>query len=276
MNLPTMSSYSGKQLRNIAPSSSSFWNPGLSEKDRRAAVLDVGTGTGTWAIEIANTHQYSDVLGVDIDWGLMNRNHKSKYGNVDFAAVDVEEPLPWPKRRFDVIHVKGILLEIPNYTRLIEKLAMVLRPDGLLVIAECETKHVSTNHQEIPKCLKQWDTCVTTAFGNQGIDVDFPSKIMSSIAISGVFTSSPYHQHLGVPAGSNSTVRGDPLTMAKAGQMHPQLLLANMRKVLPTLVNHGYDQHELEILLQSCLTELTKPNAGYYQRLFAVYATKMY
>ncbi|WVQ64907.1 uncharacterized protein L199_003076 [Kwoniella botswanensis] len=241
---------------------------------RRTAVLDVGTGTGKWAIHIANTNQYSDVLGVDIDWRLMNRDVKSKYGNIDFAAVDVEEPLPWPRGKFDVIHVKGLLLEISNYVRLIEKLAMVLRPGGLLVITEVETSYVSSTGQELPRNLKQWDACVEAAFGSKGIDVDFPSKINHSIANSGVFAQNPYCLQLAIPAGSY--MRGDPLTLAGRGQMHSQVLLSTLKKILSVLIEYGYNQNELENLLQSCLAELSNPQARYYQRLFAVYATKIY
>nr|XP_019050375.1 hypothetical protein I302_00806 [Kwoniella bestiolae CBS 10118]OCF29305.1 hypothetical protein I302_00806 [Kwoniella bestiolae CBS 10118] len=208
-----------------------------------------------------------------IDWRLMNRDAKSKFGNIDFAAVDVEEPLPWPRGKFDVIHVKGLLLEISNYVRLIEKLAMVLRPGGLMVITEVETSYVSSTDQEIPRSLKQWDACVNAAFGSKGIDVDFPSKIMYSIANSGVFASNPYCQQLAVP--SYSYTRGDPLTVARSGQTHPNLLSANFKKILSTLIEYGYNQHELEGLMQSCLAELSNPHAGYYQRLIAVYATKV-
>ncbi|OCF57901.1 hypothetical protein L486_03923 [Kwoniella mangroviensis CBS 10435] len=227
------------------------------------------TYIGEWAIHIANTNPYSDVLGVDIDWRLMNRDVKSKYGNIDFAAVDVEEPLPWPRGSFDVIHVKGLLLEITNYVRLIEKLAMVLRPGGLLIITEVETSYGFSTGQELPRNLKQWDACVEAAFGSRGIEVDFPSRINHSIANSGVFAPNPYCQQLAVPAGSY--MRG-----ARRGQMHPQVLSSTLKKILSVLIEYGYNQNELENLIQSCLVELSNPQANYYQRLFSVYAIKIY
>jgi hypothetical protein len=43
----------------------------------------------------------------------------------------------------DVIHVKSVLYDVPGYTSLIDKLAMVLRPGGLLVLVEAEARYVS-------------------------------------------------------------------------------------------------------------------------------------
>ncbi|WWC68618.1 uncharacterized protein I206_102548 [Kwoniella pini CBS 10737] len=230
---------------------------------------------GTWAIEVANTHSFSDVLGVDINWGMMTHNTRSRYGNLDFAAVDVEEPLPWPRGSFDVIHVKGLLLEISHYTRLIEKLAMVLRPGGLLAIVEIDPNHVSADGHQLPKCLRQWDACVRSALGGRGVDIDFPSRIGSVIANAGVFASNPYSQYLGVPASSHIS-RGDVNSAARSGQIHHQLLIANLRKTFSALVEYGYNRPDLEDMFSSCLAELTNPNATYVHRLYAVYATKAY
>ncbi|WRT65699.1 uncharacterized protein IL334_002645 [Kwoniella shivajii] len=240
---------------------------------RRSSILDVGTGTGMWAIQMANVHPFADVLAVDVDWSLWSNNH-ARNGNVDFAAIDVTEPLPWPRGIFDVIHVKGFLLEVPNYSRLIEKLAVALRPGGLMIIVEAEPGYISANYEFLPECLRKWNACVQSAYANQNIDVHFPSKIASSIAASGVFRPTANHQNYRLPV--ESYARGDIFTLAKAGQIHPQVLTAEMRKMLIRLLEYGYDQHELESLLQDCILEMLNPNSNYTQNLFAVYATKNY
>lgn len=43
----------------------------------------------------------------------------------------------------DLIHVKGLLLDVPNYSSLTERLAVILRPGGLLVLIESEPNYVS-------------------------------------------------------------------------------------------------------------------------------------
>nr|XP_018264730.1 uncharacterized protein I303_02909 [Kwoniella dejecticola CBS 10117]OBR86888.1 hypothetical protein I303_02909 [Kwoniella dejecticola CBS 10117] len=154
----------------------------------------------------------------------------------------------------DLIHVKGLLLQISHYPRLIEKLAMVLRPGGLLVVAEFDPTHISADGYETPRCLRQWDACVKADAGGRGANIHFPSQIASVIAGAGVFVSNPYSQYLAIPASSH-TNRGDPFSAARSGQIHQQLLSANMRKTFADLVEYGYNQPDLEVMLSNCLAE---------------------
>ena len=47
--------------------------------------------------------------------------------------------------RIDVIHVKTLLLDVPHYTNIIERLAVTLRPGGLMVLVEVEPRYVSAH-----------------------------------------------------------------------------------------------------------------------------------
>lgn len=90
----------------------------------------------------------------------------SRHGNIDFATVgrlpsrftlisDVRLPLPWPAHSFgrlhrllsslaqDIIHIRSIMLEVPDYASIIERLAVTLRPGGMLVMMEAEPCFVS-------------------------------------------------------------------------------------------------------------------------------------
>ncbi|OCF30592.1 hypothetical protein I316_07795 [Kwoniella heveanensis BCC8398] len=236
-----------------------------------SSLLPLSTETGTWATEIANAQPFADVLGVDIDWEVHSPG-TSQNGNIDFSTVDVTRPLPWGRDQFDLIHIKGLLLDMPSYSQLIERLAMVLRPGGMLVIVESEPAYRSAAGSQLPASLRTWDACVREAYASKGIDVSTASRLVSSVAASGVFSSSPYCQQLGLPLGGY--MRGDSYTLQKAGQLHSRLVASTLKTMVPSLVEHGYSKLDIDQLLQSVLAELGRPEAKYFQRLFAVYATK--
>nr|XP_031862936.1 uncharacterized protein CI109_001411 [Kwoniella shandongensis]KAA5530008.1 hypothetical protein CI109_001411 [Kwoniella shandongensis] len=238
---------------------------------RRSKVLDVGTGTGVWAMDLANSQPYADVLAVDVDWSMISRN-RSRYGNIDFLTVDITKPLLWEAETFDVIHVKEMSLEIPQYEDLLRRLAVFLRPGGLLVLIESQASFVSLTGHDLPSPIRQWEACVDEAFSARAIDKSIPNNLLHIVDNCGIFASSPIAGTVRIPVAR--ATRSDPATLARAGHLHPQVLAANLHQMLPTLVDHSYPSAQLETLLEECLEELTKSNTSYYQRLFAVFAYK--
>jgi ubiquinone/menaquinone biosynthesis C-methylase UbiE len=102
-----------------------------------ASILDVGTGTGRWAREMAQEFPAAKVLGVDITpppadepagpGALDLRPH-----NYAFAAANVLEGLPFPDASFDFVHMRLLYLAIPRdrWPFVISELVRVARPGG--------------------------------------------------------------------------------------------------------------------------------------------------
>ncbi|KAK4683581.1 hypothetical protein P7C73_g6660, partial [Tremellales sp. Uapishka_1] len=140
---------------------------------RRSKVLDVGTGTGTFAIQLANAHPYADVIAIDNDWSHFASPRAISNGNVDFATVG-ESTVPsvraWNPSDLEarhVVHVKGLLLHLPHYCTVVERLAVVLRPGGLFVLVESEPGY-RTSQGPLSPGLKTLDACVQQAFSARG------------------------------------------------------------------------------------------------------------
>jgi len=65
-------------------------------------VLDVGTGTGCWAVEFADRHPGAHVIGTDLFPGQPNYIPP----NVEFQIDDVRMPWNFGPERFDFIHIR--------------------------------------------------------------------------------------------------------------------------------------------------------------------------
>jgi len=96
-------------------------------------VLDLGTGGGIWAIEMADEFPRAEVIGID----LAPIQPKTVPPNCTFELCDLDQRhLPYPDGHFDLIHARSMHIGIENYPRFLDEISRLLRPRGLLIIIE--------------------------------------------------------------------------------------------------------------------------------------------
>lgn len=108
-----------------------------------ARVLDLASGTGTWAMKVARTHPSAQVLGVDRSRHMMNlaRTQAHHLKNCTFQQMDImEHPLPLPDTTFDVVHMRLIFsFQTPTtWPALLQECARLLKPGGVLISTEVD------------------------------------------------------------------------------------------------------------------------------------------
>jgi ubiquinone/menaquinone biosynthesis C-methylase UbiE len=112
----------------------------LAHPDRAARILDIGTGTGQVALEIApHVLPGGQVVGVDLSDGMLSaaKSKATQRGlvqEVEFCRMDGES-LGFKDRSFDVVVSLFALLHFPRPLVAVAEMFRVLRPGGRIVIA---------------------------------------------------------------------------------------------------------------------------------------------
>ncbi|GKT55105.1 methyltransferase domain-containing protein [Colletotrichum tofieldiae] len=94
-------------------------------------VLDIGTGTGIWAMQFGDDHPEADVLGVD----LSAIQPEFTGPNVQFEIDDLEEEWTY-SQPFDYIHSRFMTSSIANWKDLLTKSFNNLNPGGYIELQE--------------------------------------------------------------------------------------------------------------------------------------------
>ncbi|PGH04178.1 hypothetical protein GX51_03686, partial [Blastomyces parvus] len=118
-------------------------------------VLDLGTGTGSWAVEFADRHQKSQVIGTDI------RPIQRIFipPNCAFVIDDFEAEC-----LFDFIHMREIAGSVRDYPKLFGQAYRHLAPGGFLEVQGMETEFFSDDGtHERAVTVMQWQRLLVEA-----------------------------------------------------------------------------------------------------------------
>jgi len=128
-------------------------------------VLDVGTGTGIWAIEFAERHPESDVLGID----LSPIQPEYVPPNCRFEVDDADDEWVF-SHPFDYIHGRYICAFLSDPNRFMANIFAALRPGGHVEIMETLMMMEAVDDSLRDQPLERWGQLVRDGLRRIGRD----------------------------------------------------------------------------------------------------------
>ena len=110
---------------------------------RPAAILDVATGTGDFAIQLHNSLHPSHITGIDLSQGMLDEARRKVKGKGLDGAISFEQgdcmALPMQDCTFDAVTVAFGVRNFEHLQQGYEEMARVLKPGGMLCVLELST-----------------------------------------------------------------------------------------------------------------------------------------
>ena len=113
--------------------------------DRPERILDVGTGTGIWAIEMGDEFPDAEIIGTD----LSATQPSWVPPNVKFEIDDAEEPWTF-QEEFDFIHVRYLAAAIGDWPQLVRQTFRHTKPGGWVEFQDFNAQYYSEDGSFTP------------------------------------------------------------------------------------------------------------------------------
>ena len=127
--------------------------PRLLQLTPASRVLEIGCGSGRYALQLAETTGCS-ILGIDANQaGIHNSIELTRArgfsDRVTFQQCDASQKLPFPDVSFDAVFANDVLCHIPGRLAGFQEIFRVLRPSGRFLFSDALVIGGIVSHQEI-------------------------------------------------------------------------------------------------------------------------------
>ncbi|KAG8910890.1 hypothetical protein FRC01_006066, partial [Tulasnella sp. 417] len=122
------------------------------DPESQPAVLDIGSGSGSWMVDMARMFPHAEIVGIDLAPANLN---KTPPPNCRFECDDVNLGLLHYRGAFDVVHVSCVAQGIANYRKMLDEITEVLRPGGVYLAVDGDMHLWDENQQLIPFLVEE-------------------------------------------------------------------------------------------------------------------------
>ncbi|KAJ3553866.1 hypothetical protein NM688_g3394 [Phlebia brevispora] len=255
------------------------------------AILDVGTGSGSWAIDMAREFPHCEVVGIDL---VPPRILGDVPANCRFEIDDANLGFPHYRGRFDVIQARAVDVGIRDFPGLLNELAQSLRPSGVLLLGDGEMQLYDEQKRPIsfsepnPSWTHRIFFAAYNAMKNRGGSPDAPSMSPTWLRAIDSLTDVGWHKVF-VPIGPwiygerSYTDRARPHGSNREAANEREKILADMLRTNclafisgmgPLLMSEGYLPESVEKMQHEAGMELQELRVRLYSRWSFAWAVK--
>ncbi|KAF9531530.1 S-adenosyl-L-methionine-dependent methyltransferase [Crepidotus variabilis] len=244
----------------------------------RKTCLDLGCGAGSWIMDVARDFPHVSAVAVD----LIPMQATDMPQNLRSEVDDINLGLQHYNGDFDVVHARLIAAGVTDYHQMIDQIAHVVRPGGLVDLSEFDFYMYDANHQRIlfesndeirPPWWGRWMHYFHDAVKAKGGDVDAATNLHHWVSQNSLFEDVTYKEYW-LPI----------VPMVRVGPNAEQLqkIDANMKinhvsflgSGRPLLLGNGIPESVVELVERNAEREIGEQQIPQYTRLQCVTARK--
>lgn len=200
-----------------------------------ASILDVGSGTGRWAMEMAAYFPDTNVVATDIVTPADEATAAPGFGlekrpeNYTFVPGNVLNGLSFADGSFDFVHMRLLIFALPEaaWPKVIRELVRVTRPGGWIELVETGPQQNAGPAMEM---LVQW---ITAASERRGVNPLIGPRVADFLAGSGA--ANVNRRDIALPVGEYG---------GRIGKMAETDIFSVMSGVKPLVVSQGIASDE--------------------------------
>jgi SAM-dependent methyltransferase len=167
--------------------------------DNPQKILDIGTGTGIWAINVADEYPSAKVIATDITPSQPNFVPP----NVEFQIDDATMDWTFETESFDFIHIRYLQGTIDDWDKFYSQVYKFLKPGGWFQHMEPDLQMYSQNpevHVDDDHIYTRWARIFNQVGKKTNRTFDFSDRKLEKLAESANFTNVTFQTHK-IPVG---------------------------------------------------------------------------
>ncbi|KAL8822313.1 MAG: hypothetical protein Q9191_006948 [Dirinaria sp. TL-2023a] len=141
--------------------------------DKPGRILDVGTGTGIWAIDVGDEYPNTEIIGTDIS----PTQPSWVPANVKFEIDDCEQPWTFEKP-FDFVHARYMAATVIDWQKFVDQAFKFTNPGGWSEFQDFDIDYYSEDDTlKEGVAMSKWITTLLQAIADFGRDPNPGHKI---------------------------------------------------------------------------------------------------